>query len=132
MARDGASAERAALKQEAEGFIAGVSQWPKGGPQALKDAWSAADAAAEVDAEVHEKALRMLCIRSEILTDKPTPPEDQALRREYQVQRLVQHMGRPNEANVDDLDALALAWVRVGPVAAATHESLLPRFLRCR
>ena len=132
VARDGASAEREALKQAAEAFIAGVAQWPKGGPQALKDAWSAADGAAEVDAEAHEKALRMLCIRGEILTDKPTPPEDQALRREYQVQRLVQHMGRPNEASVDDFDALALAWVRVGPVAAATHESLLPRFLRCR
>jgi hypothetical protein len=131
VALDGASAEREALKQEAEIFIAGVSQWPKGGAQALKDAWAAA-AAASPDVEAHEKALRMLCIRSEILTDRPTPPEDQALRREYQVQRLVKHMGRPNEANADDLDALALEWVRVGPVAAAAHESLLSRFLKCR
>jgi hypothetical protein len=131
VAQDGASSQRESLKQDAETFIAGVSQWPKGGPQALKDAWAAADAAAP-DLEAHEKALRMLCIRSEILTDRPTPPEDQALRREYQVQRLLQHMGRPNEANADDLDALALEWVRVGPVPSAAHESLLPRFLKCR
>jgi hypothetical protein len=130
--QDGESSEREALKTAAEAFIAGVSQWPKGGAQALKDAWATAEAAATLDTEAREKALRMLCIRSEILTDRPTPPEDQALRREHQVQRLVQHMGRPNEANVDDLDALALEWVRVGPVPAAGYELLLPRFLRCR
>ncbi len=126
-----ATAEREALKQDAETFIAGVSQWPKGGAPALKDAWAAAEAAAP-DVEANEKALRMLCIRGEILTDRPTPPEDQALRREYQVQRLVKHMGRPNEANADDLDALALEWVRVGPVPSIAHASLLPRFLKCR
>jgi hypothetical protein len=74
----------------------------------------------------------MLCIRSEILTDRPTPPEDQAMRREYQMQRLVQRMGQCNEASVEDLDAMALEWVRVGSVPAAAHELLLARFLRCR
>jgi hypothetical protein len=71
-------------------------------------------------------------VRSEILTDRPTPPEDQSLRREYQVQRLVQYMGQRNGANAENLDALALEWIRVGPVSAAAHESLLCRFLRCR
>ena len=74
----------------------------------------------------------MLCIRGEILTDEPTPAEDQSLRREYQVQRLVQHMGRPGEARADDLDALSLEWVRVGPAPAEAHDSLLARFRRCR
>ena len=91
-----------------------------------------AEAAADIDLAARETALRMLCVRSEILTDRPTPAEDQALRREYQVQRLVQRMGERNEANPDELDALALEWVRVGPVPAAAHESLLARFLRCR
>jgi hypothetical protein len=132
VAQDVALEDRDALKREAEDFIAGVRQWPKGGPQALKDAWAGAHAAAGLDTTAHEKSLRLLCVRSEILTDKPTPPEDQALRREYQVQRLVQHMGQRNEANSDNLDALALEWIRVGPVSAATREELLARFLGCR
>jgi hypothetical protein len=132
VAQSAAPADREALKQAAENFIAGVQHWPKGGPQALKEAWKQAEAAADLDVGAHETALRMLCIRSEIITDRPTPEVDQALRRDYQVKRLVQHMGGRDEAPPDELDALALAWVRVGPVPTATHEALLARFLRCR
>ena len=132
VAQDAASSAREALKQAAETFIAGVQQWPKGGAQALKEAWAKAEAAADIDFVARETALRMLCVRSEIITDRSTPAEDQALRREYQVQRLVQRMGERNEANPDELDILALEWVRVGPIPAAAHESLLARFLRCR
>jgi hypothetical protein len=88
--------------------------------------------AAGHDAASHESALRMLCIRCEILTDLPTPPEDQAMRRDYQVQRLVQRMGQRGDANADELDSLALDWVRVGPVSADLHQSLLARFRRGR
>jgi hypothetical protein len=132
VAQDAATSDREALKQAAEAFMAGVPQWPKGGAQALQEAWLKADAAAGLDTAVHETALRMLCIRSEILTDLPTPPEDQALRRDHQVQRLVQRMGQRHEANADELDGLAFEWVRVGPVPAATQDSLLARFRRCR
>jgi hypothetical protein len=130
VAQGGASADREALKQSAEAFIAGVQQWPKGGAQALKEAWAKSEARADLDLAAQETALRMLCIRAEIITDRPTPPEDHALRREYQVQRLVQRMVR-NEAP-DELDALALAWARVGPVPADALTPLLARFLRCR
>ena len=132
VAQGAESSDRDSLKQAAETFIAGVQHWPKGGAQALKEAWAKADAAAGLDMAAHEKALRMLCIRSEILTERSTPPEDQALRREYQVQRLVERMGQRSDANTDGLDAMTLEWVRIGPVSAATHESLLARFLRCR
>jgi hypothetical protein len=132
VAQRGDSAEREALKAAAEAYIAGVQQWPKGGAQALKDAWAKAEAATEAELAGHETALRMLCIRCEILTEKPTPPEDQALRREYQVQRLMKHMGQGSAVAPDELDALALEWVRIGPVAAATQESLSARFLGCR
>ena len=124
--------EQEMLKGAAETFIAGVQHWPKGGAQALLEAWKQAEAAAGLDLGAHETALRMLCIRSEIITDRPTPEDDQALRRDHQVKRLVQHMGGRDEARPDELDALALAWVRVGPVPTATHEALLARFLRCR
>ncbi len=132
VAQEAAIDNREALKLAAEEFIAGIAHWPKNAAQALKDAWAKAHAAAGIDAAGHEKSLRLLCVRSEILTDKPTPPEDQVLRREYQVQRLVQHMGQRNEANTDSLDALALEWIRVGPVPAAVHKALLARFLGSR
>ncbi|GAC1669553.1 MAG: hypothetical protein NVS9B2_14340 [Steroidobacteraceae bacterium] len=127
-----ASAEREALKKEAEMFISGIQRWPKGGAQALQDAWSKADGDAEAGATDQESALRMLCIRSELLTDLPTPAEDQALRRDYQVRRLVQRMGQGAEPGTDELDALALEWVRAGPVAAPTYGLLFERFLRSR
>lgn len=121
--------ERDALKQAAEAFIAGVETFPKGGADALKLAWAKAGSAAAPDAAAHETALRMLCIRSEILADRPTPPEDQPLRREYQMQRLVQQrMGQGVDARVDEPGALALEWVSVGPVAPPVFESLLARF----
>jgi hypothetical protein len=132
VAQGGASSDLEALKQAAEIFIAGVQQWPKGGTQALKEAWVKAHASSDSDMVANETALRMLCIRSEIFTDRPTPPEDHTLRRVYQVQRLVRSMGQRSEDSPDDLDTFGLAWVRVGPVAAATHETLLARFLRCR
>lgn len=132
VAQGSAPSELTSLKQAAETFIAGVQQWPKGGAQALKDAWMKADAAADVDAAAHEIVFRTLCIRSEILTDQPTPAEDQALRRDYQVQRLMQHMGQRSEVSADALDTMAIEWVRVGPVSTAIHEPLLARFLRSR
>lgn len=132
VAQGSAPPDLTSLKQAAESFVVGVQQWPKGGAQALKEAWIKAEAAANVDAAAHETVLRTLCIRSEIPTDQPTPPEDQALRRDYQVQRLVQRMGQRSDASADELDTLAFEWVRVGPVSTATHEPLLARFLRCR
>ena len=132
VAQDSALSERETLKQAAEAFIAGVRQWPKGSPQTLKDAWAKAEAAAGLDAATHEDALRTLCIRGEILADLPTPPEDQALRRDYQVKRLMQRMGQGSDADADDADALALEWARIGPVSPERHDALLGRFLRCR
>jgi hypothetical protein len=120
-----------ALKRSAEDSIARVRQWPKAGAEALRAALAkAGGAAAGLDAAAHEKALRLLCIRREILADRETPPEDMALRRGYQMERLVQRMGQGVETRPDEADGLALEWVRVGPVPAQTHEALLERFLR--
>jgi hypothetical protein len=76
--------------------------------------------------------LRTLCIRAEILSDIPTPPEDQALRRDYQVQRLIQNMGQGISADETQLDTMALEWIGVGPAEEATYAPLLERFKRCR
>jgi len=134
--RNAEASEREMLKQAAETFIAGVQHWPKGGLQAvtekLADAGSASDADADTDSAAREKALRILCIRCEIHSETSTPPEDEALRREYQVQRLVQGMGQGSHVDDGDWDAMALEWIRIGAVSPAVHESLQSRFMRCR
>jgi hypothetical protein len=132
VAQNAAATERVALKLAAESFIAGIQNWPKGAPQALKDAWQNAGAAANLDMRAKETALRLLCIRSEIFADLPTPPEDQALRREHQLQRLTQRMGQRGDDGAEDWETLSLAWVRVAPVDPIAYQSLLARFVRCR
>lgn len=133
-------ADAAELKQGAEEFIAGVQQWPKAAAQALKSRWIRADAggdstgaaAGESSAAAEESRLRTLCIRAELHTGLPTPGEDHDLRRQYQLQRLVQSMGRPQEVNPDELDELCVEWLRGAPLSDETYASLLARFIQCR
>jgi hypothetical protein len=129
--RNAEASEREMLKQAAEAFIAGVQHWPKGGLQAVTERLAKAGSVSDADSAARERALRVLCIRSEIHSDTPTPAEDEALRREYQVQRLVQGMGQGSHVD-GDWDAMALEWIRIGAVSPAVHESLQSRFMRCR
>jgi hypothetical protein len=124
--------ERETLEQAAEVFIAGIQHWPKGGLQAVKDTLARAGSGSDADGAAHEKALRTLCIRCEIRSETATPPEDEALRREYQVQRLMQGMGQGTHADDGDWDAMMLEWIRIGAVSPVLYESLQQRFMRCR
>ncbi|MES2490150.1 MAG: DUF349 domain-containing protein [Pseudomonadota bacterium] len=117
------------LKQAAETFMASVQRWPKNGLNALKQAFAAEPSANLV---ANEAALKMLCIRAELFTDIPTPPEDQALRREYQLQRLVQNLGQGSKADETQLDGLVIEWVAAGPVEESVYQPLLRRFRHCR
>jgi hypothetical protein len=120
------------LKQAAEAFIASVEHWPKGGLQAVKETLANAGSVSDGDSADREKSLRMLCIRCEIYGEIPTPPEDEPLRREYQVQRLMQGMGQGRHADDGDWDAMTLEWIRIGAISPLVHESLQSRFMRCR
>ncbi len=124
--------EREGLKAAAEAFMASVPRWPKGGLPALQEALAKAGAVSAEDSEAREKALRILCIRCEIASEAPTPPEDAALRREYQVQRLMQIMGQGNSDERDDADAMILEWIRISAIAPHMHASLHDRFARSR
>ena len=129
VARDADAAEQAALKLAAEDYVAGVTQWPKGGLETVRKSLAKADSG---DLAANEIALRTLCIRAEILTELPTPEEDQSLRREYQVKRLMQSMGQGLAADDSQLDSITMEWVGVGPTQEATYVGLLERFKRCR
>jgi hypothetical protein len=130
--RNAEASERETLKGAAETFIASVQHWPKGGLQAVAEKLAKAGSVSDADSAARERALRILCIRCEIHSEIPTPPEDEALRREYQVQRLVQGMGQGTHTDDGDWDAMALEWIRIGAVSPAVQESLRSRFMRCR
>jgi hypothetical protein len=70
----------------------------------------------------------MLCVRSEILEDLATPAEDQELRRDYQMQRLVERMGRGNDGAGDSVESLALEWTRGNSASEDAYRSLFARF----
>jgi len=123
-------AERETLRTAAEGFIAGVSRWPKGGLQALKQALARADSASDPDDEARERALRTLCVRCEILSSTPTPSEDEALRRDCQMRLLMERMGQASHTDERDWDDMLLAWIGIGAIAPETHEDLQRRFMR--
>ncbi|HWG31911.1 MAG TPA: DUF349 domain-containing protein [Steroidobacteraceae bacterium] len=128
------AAQRDDLRRAAEEAISSGSRWPKGALDALKKELDRADAG---DVAANETALRRLCIRAEIALELPTPAEDQALRREYQVQRLIQTMGQGvgndrSGGGDEPLNALTLEWIGVGPTDAAVYSSLTERFRECR
>jgi len=122
-----------ALRATATAAVAELAHAPKG-MRAVLEQQVEKIAAGKVSADLaaNEAALRLLCIRAELLTDTPTPEEDLPSRREYQMQRLVASMGRGERPSPADLDDLAREWLAVGPVETAIHDALFTRFARCR
>jgi hypothetical protein len=129
--QDAELAEREALKSNADAFIASVRRWPRGGLQAVKQALARATTAPAPDYTAREKALRELCIRAEILSSTPTPPEDEALRRAYQMDLLTKGMGQISETDDRDWDAMLVEWIGIGAIALEAHDELERRFMEC-
>lgn len=129
LARHAEATELDVLRQAAEDHMANIGQSPKGGLDALK---RALEHPGNNDPATNESALRTLCIRAEILMDAPTPAEDHALRREYQLRRLMESMGQGGTAEREQLDTLAFEWLGVGPTEEATYVRLVERFKECR
>jgi Domain of Unknown Function (DUF349) len=122
-----------ALRASVDAAIAGLDDAPKGARNLLEQ--QVADVAAGavgVDRVANEAALRLLCVRAELIAGIETPPEDLELRREYQMRRLVEAMGRGERLASGELDDLAFEWLGVGPVEGAVYDALLARFERCR
>jgi hypothetical protein len=123
------NADAAELKQAAEDHLASATKLPKRGVEALKNALAQQGS---TDVAANELALRKLCIRAEILTDTPTPEADQTLRREYQVQRLMESMGQGVKAEQGQLEPMTIEWLGVGPTEEVVYLPLLDRFKECR
>jgi hypothetical protein len=121
--------ECAAFKAAAEERLASIAKPPKRVLEALR---SALAEHGNDNLAANELALRTLCIRAEILTDTPTPAADQTLRREYQMQRLMNSMGQGVSAEQGQIDSMTIEWLGAGPVEEAIYLRLLERFKQSR
>jgi hypothetical protein len=125
--------ERETLRAAAASAIADLAHAPKAMRGILEQRLAAVAAGTfNPDPVANEAALRLLCIRAELISGAPTPPEELEVRREYQMRRLVESMGHGASVTPAALDDLALEWIAVGPVEPAVHDALLARFERCR
>ena len=84
------------------------------------------------DLSANELALRLLCVRAELVADVATPESDLDLRRNYQMRRLLETKGLGADIALADLDDLALEWFTAGPVDPSIESALRVRFDRCR
>ena len=74
-----------------------------------------------------EIRLRQLCIRLEIASSQPSPPEDQVLRMEYQMQRIQQALAQQEQAfSLAEIKMLEYEWLCVP--FAGHFEELHQRF----
>lgn len=131
-AAPGSAPEVDALRVAAENAVADLGRAPKDAKAILEQRLSAIAAGdAGTDLPANESTLRLLCVRAELLTGLETPAEDQELRREYQMQRLVASMGRGERPASTGFEDLAREWIAVGPVEPSIQEVLFARFERC-
>ncbi len=130
----GASADECEdLRSSAAAAVAALTHAPRGSRALLEQQLDGVAAGTvSTDLAANEAALRLLCIRAELIADLETPAEDLQRRRDYQMQRLVAAMGKGERPSPADLDDLAREWLAVGPVAATVHDALFARFERCR
>lgn len=83
------------------------------------------------DITANTTLMRDLVIRAEIASELQTPPSDQARRREMQLQSLVARRGEPVGSVREQLEALALELIALGPVSSPAYEELFARFRGC-
>jgi len=123
-----------ARRLDAANYLEAERAWPKGALQALSAelARSNASDAPATDLAANEAALRLLCIRIELLTDSATPEPDQPLRREYQLQQLLKGLGQARAEGAGALESLVYEWLAVGASSDGVYAELLERFNACR
>ncbi len=123
-----------ARRLDATNYLEAERAWPKGALQALRAelARSNASDAPSTDLAANEASLRLLCIRTELLTDSATPEPDQPLRREYQLQQLLKGLGQARTEGAEAHESLVYEWLAVGASSDSAYAELLERFNACR
>ncbi|MBC6904828.1 DUF349 domain-containing protein [Saccharophagus sp. K07] len=106
-------------------------QWPQNAKDILEHRLQNAASLTKDKQLEAEQQLRILCIRSEILTDRVTPESDKALRLQYQVENLKQNFGQGLEVNDAAMLELFREWLAVPAASSKDYPPLEKRFLAC-
>ncbi len=106
-------------------------KWPYESKEVLQQRLANASGLTSEDQAAAEEKLRLLCIRSEILTGHPTPESDRGRRMQFQVAHLQQNFGQSPEANDHKMLDLFLEWLATAGVPGETYAPLHERFTRC-
>ena len=123
--------EREIAKVDIDNQLADI-RWPEGIKQPLIAKYESMVDVSAVSEDVlqsNEEALRLLCIRAEILTDNSSPESDSALRMTYQMSLLKD--GIRYQRDTETILALTTDWLCVGAVPESVYESLFKRFYAC-
>ena len=125
---NGADAETSADSlKEVEEAMQQIETWPTSTKGILEK--QIAQTASEDNREEAAKQLRLICIRSEIALEKDSPSEDQAIRMEYQVNRLKEGMTSSVTSSKHELiNELKREWLDSEAVATTEYTTLLNRF----
>jgi len=123
----------AALKTTADTTLSEIASAPK----ALRTALERHKARVEAgdfnrDLGANEAALRRLCVRFELLADVATPENDRDLRRQVQMQRLLESTGLGRDVDPERPEDLVLEWMTGGPLRPGIEADLAARIERCR
>jgi hypothetical protein len=90
-------------------------------------------AQSDMDRDAITAERRMLCIRLEILMDIETPPEDKALRMQYQLQQMNQSgLGQPVIDSKQLIEKMELDWLCMPGAEAEQQVALDERFQRAK
>ena len=90
-------------------------------------------AQSDMDRDAITAERRMLCIRLEILMDIESPPEDRALRMQYQLQQMNQSgLGQPVIDGKQLLENMELDWLCMPGAEAEQQVALDERFQRAK
>lgn len=124
-----ADAEVQVASDALQALLQSASGWPK---QVLAQFKVESGRDGGTDPESNAQALRLLCVRAELLAEVATPQADLPLRREYQMQQLTRGLGQARIPRREGLDALLMEWLAVGATREEVHAPLLARFRACR
>lgn len=114
-------------KQAMEEAMSSVTKWPSGTHEIIEQRFTQSLTEPPQAKEEKANALRLLCIRSEIATDKASPESDKQLRMEYQVAQLQQGLGQAESQN--PMTDLIAEWLAVDHVDLEQYQQYEHRFL---
>lgn len=112
------------VREEAEASLAGIEHWPGDSRQILQQRLEQVPTVKPEHQEQNLRALRLLCVRAEILQDQDSPEEDKPLRMSYQMEQLQTGLGKPDDSAQD----LLQAWLSLAAVPDPDYPQLLQRF----